>query len=47
VFRRLHEVLNGVDQTDKFSHLSAADRKAIREILDDTLPDWAATSADK
>lgn len=42
VFRRLHEVLDGQDQSEKFAHLSAADRTAIREILTDTLPDWVA-----
>lgn len=42
VLRRLHEVLDGTDQTEKFSHLSVADRTAIREILEDTLPEWNA-----
>jgi hypothetical protein len=40
VFRRLHEVLEGRDQSGKFTHLSAADRRAILEILTDTLPEW-------
>jgi hypothetical protein len=31
-------VLSGQDQTEKFRHLSGADRKAILEILRDTLP---------
>jgi hypothetical protein len=30
---RLHEVLSGQDQSKDFAHLSAADRKAIAEIL--------------
>ena len=42
VLRRLHEVLDGTDQTEKFAHLSVADRTAIREILEDTLPEWTA-----
>lgn len=42
VLRRLHEVLDGQDQSEKFAHLSAADRTAIREILADTLTDWVA-----
>jgi hypothetical protein len=32
-FMRLQEVLSGQDQSKDFAHLSAADRKAIREIL--------------
>ena len=38
VEHRLAEVLSGRDETDKFAHLSVEDRKAIREILADTLP---------
>lgn len=37
VFRRLREILAGQDQGDKSKHLSADDRRAIREILDETL----------
>jgi hypothetical protein len=33
VYRRLWEVLSGKDSTAPFAHLSAADRKAIYEIL--------------
>jgi len=40
VSRRMHEVLSGRDTSTKFAHLSAADRQAIREILDETLPSW-------
>jgi hypothetical protein len=44
VWKRLNEVLTGRDKTEPFAHLSAADRKAIREILGATkkgLPaDW-------
>ncbi|MDB5322635.1 MAG: hypothetical protein JWN40_4266 [Phycisphaerales bacterium] len=32
-FVRLHEVLNGQEQSKDFAHLTAADRKAISEIL--------------
>jgi hypothetical protein len=46
VFRRMHEVLTGQDQSDKFAHLSATDRAAIREILEDTLPDWSRVESD-
>ena len=42
VLRRLHEVLDGQDQSEKFANLSPADRTAIREILADTLPAWNA-----
>lgn len=38
VFRRLWEILSGQDQSGKFAHLSPADRRAILEILRDTLP---------
>lgn len=44
VWKRLNEVLTGKDKGEAFAHLSAADRKAIREILAATkkgLPaDW-------
>jgi hypothetical protein len=40
VFRRLHQILTGQDQGDKFKHLSSDDRKAIREILTETLPEF-------
>ena len=36
VVRRLHEVLTGQDKSPEFSHLSAADRTAILEILKET-----------
>jgi hypothetical protein len=41
VFRRLHEVLSGQDTSAAFGHLSAADRKAVAEILRETLPGFA------
>jgi hypothetical protein len=34
---RLDAVLSGKDHSDKFAHLTAGDRKAIREILSETL----------
>jgi hypothetical protein len=40
VYRRLHEVLSGEDRRPEFSHLSPADRDAIREILDETKPEF-------
>jgi hypothetical protein len=47
VLRRMWEVLSGQDASEKFAHLSAADRKAVLEILRDTLPDlpdyWKAS----
>lgn len=39
LFRRLHDVLTGKDATADFARLTAADRKAILEILTDTMPD--------
>jgi hypothetical protein len=41
VLFRMREILAGQDQSSKFTHLSAADRGAIEEILQDTLPDWS------
>ena len=38
VYRRLYDVLSGTDQDPKFARLTAADRKAILEILRDTRP---------
>ncbi|HEY1189843.1 MAG TPA: hypothetical protein VGE74_19495 [Gemmata sp.] len=37
--KRVHEVLTGGDTSAAFAHLSAADRKAVLEILRDTVPD--------
>jgi hypothetical protein len=43
--KRLYEVLTGKDTSPAFAHLSTADRRAVLEILRDTLPDlpgyWA------
>ncbi|HIK94758.1 MAG TPA: hypothetical protein EYG03_22665 [Planctomycetes bacterium] len=38
VRQRLDEILCGDDTSEDFLHLSAADRRAIREILSETLP---------
>jgi hypothetical protein len=38
VYHRLHEVLTGKDMSTDFNRLSAADRRAILEILLDTKP---------
>jgi len=38
VLQRLWEVLTGKDTTPEFAHLSAADRRAIREVLVATKP---------
>ena len=42
---RMHEVISGQDQGEKFKHLSAADRAVIDEILADTFPEWSATAS--
>ena len=42
VLRRLYEVLTGKDTSAAFAHLTAADRKAVLEILRDTLSDLPA-----
>jgi hypothetical protein len=39
VYGRLHDVLTGRDQSKDFAHLSAADRRAILEVLLDTRSD--------
>jgi hypothetical protein len=40
VFKRLTEVLTGKDTSAPFTHLSAADRQAVLEILRETVPDF-------
>jgi hypothetical protein len=45
LFRRLHEILSGQDKTDKFKHLSAADRAAIHEILMATHEDYSKAAS--
>jgi hypothetical protein len=42
VWKRLNEVLTGRDKSEAFAHLSAADRKAVREILAATKKDLPA-----
>ena len=39
VYRGLWDVLTGKDQSEQFAHLSAGDRRAIREILRETKTD--------
>ena len=46
VYRRLHEVLTGQDTSAQFSHLSIADREAVRDILLETKPEFAALNKD-
>ncbi len=41
VFRRVWEVLAGVDRSGQFDHLSVMDRSAILEILRDTKEEFA------
>jgi hypothetical protein len=45
-YRRLHDVLAGVDTSPDFAHLDAADRRAIDEILRATKPEFVAAVAD-
>jgi hypothetical protein len=43
IYRRLWEILTGQDQTKAYASLTAADRKAVLEILRETkqgLPDY-------
>ena len=41
VYRRLREVLSGKDQSKSFEHLTVDDKKNIKEILLDTIPETA------
>lgn len=49
-YRRLRDVLTGRDQGPEFAHLAPEDRRAILEILVETLPglpaDWQDAAAD-
>ena len=49
VYRRLYDVLTGVDKSGTYAALSAADRRAVLEILIDTKPNlpayWTASAA--
>ena len=51
IYRRMAEVLSGVDDSEVFSRCSAADRAAVRDILTDTLedlpPDWKSLTQPK
>jgi hypothetical protein len=42
IYSRLYEILSGKDQSKDYAHLSAADRRAILEILRDTKPNLPA-----
>jgi hypothetical protein len=44
VLSRMREILAGQDQSGKFTHLSTADRRAIEEILQETLPAWSTST---
>ncbi|HKB05997.1 MAG TPA: hypothetical protein VKD90_27630, partial [Gemmataceae bacterium] len=37
--KRMYAILTGAESQAEFAHLTADDRRAIREILADTLPD--------
>lgn len=43
-YRRVREILTGQETSRDFSHLSAADRNAILEILTDTVPEFVAAA---
>lgn len=45
IFRRFADILGGRDQSDALSHVSAADRAAVAEILASTKPDFARVAA--
>lgn len=39
-YSRVHQVLEGMDPTGEFDHLDATDRQALREILEETKPEY-------
>ena len=41
IYRRMVQILTATDERDEFSHLSLEQRRAIREILSDTKPEFA------
>jgi hypothetical protein len=43
IYKRLDAILDGSDSSTTFSHLTAADRTAIREILVATKPEYKVT----
>ncbi len=43
IYQRLWEVLSGVDRSELFAHISAEDKVAIREILQETHPGLPAS----
>jgi hypothetical protein len=45
VYRQLNDVLAGKNPSPAYAHLAADDRQAIREILNDTKPDWKKAAA--
>jgi hypothetical protein len=45
-YRRIADVLNGVDRSEPFARLTDEDRAAIREIVAATKPDLAAVLAE-
>lgn len=46
IAKRLHEILSGSNPEEDYQHLSAEDRQAIREILEETKPQfWALGQA--
>ncbi len=40
LYERSRAVLDGDDRSEEFEHLSDADRSAIREILEETKPEY-------
>jgi len=44
VYKRLREVLTGEDKRPEFTHLSPADRDAIRQILEETKPEFTSAA---
>jgi hypothetical protein len=40
IYRRMAEILSGADAAPKYARFSEADRRAVQEILRETLTDW-------
>jgi hypothetical protein len=40
IYRRINDVLSGRDTRAQYARVTNDDRRAVLEILQDTLPDW-------
>jgi hypothetical protein len=45
VYRRLSDLLTASELPPKFAHLARTDRRALAEIVGDTIPEFAAIAS--